>query len=71
MLSRRRPLIHCSLVHAPPDAVTLELLARLRLTAQRLSCELVFDDVPDELCSLAELAGLREVLFGRSDQPSR
>jgi hypothetical protein len=61
---QRREVVHCSLAHAPPDAVTLEALARLRLAALQRRWVLVFDDVPAEVAALAELAGLRDVLFG-------
>ncbi|MEX0755781.1 MAG: STAS domain-containing protein [Actinomycetota bacterium] len=45
-----------------PDAVTVDALARLQLTAARLGRSIRFRDVCGELRDLTELMGLRDVL---------
>jgi hypothetical protein len=45
-----------------PDAVTVEALARLQLTARRLGRHVWFSDASPELLELLRLLGLDEVL---------
>lgn len=45
-----------------PDAVTVDALARLRLTARRLRCEVRLRNASPRLCELLALAGLSDVL---------
>lgn len=45
-----------------PGAVSIEALARLKLTAARLGCHIRFRGAGDELRELLVLFGLREVL---------
>ncbi len=47
---------------APADAVTLDALARLRLTALRLGYRLRLVHASDELRALIAFAGLADVL---------
>lgn len=47
---------------AEPDAVTLDALARLQLTARRADNELRLRHPPGELQELLELAGLAEIV---------
>jgi hypothetical protein len=47
---------------ADPDAVTIDALARLQLTARRLGYQLRLHDACSELLELLTLAGLRDVL---------
>ncbi len=50
-----------------PDVVTVEALARLRLTARRRGCTLVIDGADPGLRALIDLLGLRESL-GQAEQ---
>jgi len=50
-----------------PDAVTVDALARLQLTAQRIGHSLWFRNPSSVLRELIDLAGLREVLPVLSD----
>jgi anti-anti-sigma regulatory factor len=47
---------------APPDATTLEAIARLALVARRRGAELRLRGPSDELRDLLEFAGLASVL---------
>ena len=47
---------------ARPDAVTVDALARLQLTARRLGYSIVLSDVPPELRELLEFTGLDDVV---------
>ena len=49
---------------AEPDAITIDALARLQLTARRLGRRVELRRTCDELEDLLELTGLREVLTG-------
>jgi hypothetical protein len=49
---------------ADPDAVTVDALARLQLTAQRLACRLCVRHASRSLRELLVLAGLAELLLG-------
>jgi hypothetical protein len=46
----------------PPDAVTVEALARLQMTARSLGCHVELRDASGELRELIGLMGLAEVL---------
>ena len=47
---------------ADPDAVTIDALARLQLTARRLGREIGLRHASRELCELLDFAGLSEVI---------
>jgi ABC-type transporter Mla MlaB component len=47
-----------------PDAVMVEALARLQLTARRRGSKVRLRDASPELCDLLEFMGLNEVLLG-------
>jgi ABC-type transporter Mla MlaB component len=49
---------------AEPDAITIDALARLQLTARRLGRRVELRRACEELEDLLELTGLREVLTG-------
>jgi ABC-type transporter Mla MlaB component len=57
-----RPIL-CDVACVEADAVTVEALARLRLTARRLGCRLRLRGVSRELLELLALTGLDEVLL--------
>jgi hypothetical protein len=65
--------IGCDVGAMDPDAVTVEALARLQLTARRLGRRVRFHDAPLELRRLLCLMGLDEVLpcGGASDLEPR
>jgi hypothetical protein len=46
-----------------PDAVTVEALARLQLTARRRGSRVRLRDASPELCDLLEFMGLSEILL--------
>ena len=46
----------------PPDALTVDMLARLQLTAHRLGTRLELRDASAELLELIDFAGLGDVL---------
>jgi ABC-type transporter Mla MlaB component len=54
--------VDCDVGAMNPDAVTVEALARLQLTARRLGRRVRFGDAPPELQRLVGLMGLDEVL---------
>jgi ABC-type transporter Mla MlaB component len=54
--------VDCDVGAMKPDAVTVEALARLQLTARRLGRRIRFEDAPPELQRLLGLMGLDEVL---------
>jgi ABC-type transporter Mla MlaB component len=55
--------VHCDVgAVVAPDAVTIEALARLRLTARRLGCDLRVLRAPRGLTNLVALTGLTDVL---------
>ena len=53
------------------DAVTVEALVRLKLTARRVGCQFIVVDAADDLRDLVELMGLRRVLLTGAGQASR
>jgi ABC-type transporter Mla MlaB component len=52
----------CDVGGMHPDAATLDVLARLQLTAHRLGCQIQLRRARDELQGLLALTGLSEVL---------
>jgi len=55
----------CDVVGVPPDAVTVEALARLQLAARRRGCEVRLRNAEPALLELVELMGLTHVLPDR------
>ena len=55
-------VVVCDVAQAAADLVTVELLARLRLTAVRLGCRLQLRNASRELVALIGVCGLRDVL---------
>jgi hypothetical protein len=60
----RRPAreVVCDVREARPDAVTVELLARMRCSARRSGCRLRLRNASPELLELIALMGLGEAL---------
>lgn len=54
-----------------PDVTTVDVIARLQLTAQRCGLDLRLENVGPELAELIDLAGLSDVLTLSPDQTSR
>jgi ABC-type transporter Mla MlaB component len=52
----------CDVSDAPPDAVTVEALALVRVAARRRGCEARLRGASSELVQLLEFIGLRSVL---------
>ena len=52
----------CDVAGISADLMTVEVLARLQLTAMRLGCRLELRNVSRELAQLLEFCGLRDVL---------
>jgi hypothetical protein len=57
-----RSTIVCDVGDFPPDAATIDTLARLQVTARRLGLELRLRHASNELQDLLAFAGLRDVL---------
>lgn len=55
----------CDVESVQPDAVTVDALARLQLTARRRGCEVRLRNAPAPLLELVELMGLAHVLPDR------
>jgi ABC-type transporter Mla MlaB component len=63
LIERCRPDVAvCELAGVAPDAVALDAIARLRVTAARGGCELRLRDPSRELRELLALSGLAELL---------
>jgi ABC-type transporter Mla MlaB component len=63
LLSERGPgETRCDVAGVQPDAVTIDVLARLQLAAQRSGCRVRFENASPELCELIAFMGLRDVL---------
>jgi hypothetical protein len=60
--ARDADLVVCDVDGIEADLMSVEVLARLRLTAQRLGCRLVLRSASPELEQLLEFCGLRDVL---------
>jgi len=55
-------IVECDVAGLPPDAATVEVLARLQLAARRNGCHVCLRNASEELLALLDLAGLRDVL---------
>ena len=55
-------IVECDVAGLPPDAATVDALARLQLAARRNGCHLRLRNASAELVALLGLAGLRDVL---------
>jgi ABC-type transporter Mla MlaB component len=55
-------IVECDVAGLPPDAVTVDALARVQLAARRNGRQVRLRNASDELLALLELAGLREVV---------
>lgn len=62
--TRDADLVVCDVAQVAPDLITVEVLARLRLTAIRLGCRLELRNASCELQQLIGFCGLRDVLPG-------
>jgi ABC-type transporter Mla MlaB component len=64
LLQRARPdRVMCDVTALiAPDAIVVDALARLQLTARRLGLQMFLSDAPVELEELLSLMGLRDVL---------
>jgi hypothetical protein len=56
-------IVECDVAGLPPDAATVDTLARLQLAARRNGCRLCLRNASEELLELLDLAGLRDVLL--------
>jgi ABC-type transporter Mla MlaB component len=59
----RGTVVRCDVRGVPPDAVTVEALARLQLAARRHGCEVRLRNASDELLEVVGLMGLGDVLI--------
>ena len=57
------PVVLCDVTGVPPNAVTVDALARLQLAARRHGCQIRLRHVSDELADLIRLMGLCDVLL--------
>jgi ABC-type transporter Mla MlaB component len=57
----RASVVICDVSDLYPDAVAVDLLARLKLTARRCGCELDVRDAGRELTVLLGFCGLRDI----------
>jgi ABC-type transporter Mla MlaB component len=55
-------IVECDVAGLPPDAATVDALARLQLAARRNGCRLRLCNASDDLLALVDLAGLGGVL---------
>ncbi len=62
MTARRPSTIVCDVGALAPDAVAVDVLARLQLTARRLGLEIRLRHASSELQDLLAFVGLRDVL---------
>ena len=63
MLTENGPcVVRCRVDDVPPDAVTVEALAKLQLAARRHDCQVRLRGASDELLELVDFMGLRDVL---------
>ncbi len=58
----RANVVSCDVAGVEPDAVTVDALARLQLTAQRHGCRVRLRHASDELLELVAFMGLADVL---------
>ena len=64
-------VVVCDVGALPPDAVAIDALARLQLTARRVRCRVVLTGAPAALLSLLAFAGLADVLRRRAEPEHR
>jgi ABC-type transporter Mla MlaB component len=64
-------IVVCDVAALPADAVAVDALARLQLTARRVRCRVVLDRPAAELLSLLAFAGLADVLRRRGEPEHR
>jgi ABC-type transporter Mla MlaB component len=62
LLERREDTVVCEVGPLDPDAVTIDILARVQLTARRQGRRIELEGVDPELRDLLVFAGLGEVL---------
>ena len=63
LFGRERPQIaFCDVARIPPDAVTVDALARLQLAASRCGCQVRLRRASAELLALVAFMGLADVL---------
>lgn len=55
-------IVECDVAGLPPDAATVDVLARLQLAARRNGRHLCLRNASEELLALLDLAGLRDVV---------
>jgi hypothetical protein len=55
-------IVECDVAGLPPDAVTVDALARLQLAARRNGRRVRLRNASEELRALLDIAGLRDVL---------
>lgn len=55
-------IVECDVAGLPPDAVTVDALARLQLAVRRTGGHVRLRNASDELLALLDIAGLHEVL---------
>jgi ABC-type transporter Mla MlaB component len=60
--SSRASVALCDVDGVPPDAVTVDALARLQLAARRTGCQVRLRNASDGLLELVAFMGLRDVL---------
>jgi ABC-type transporter Mla MlaB component len=54
-------VVLCDVRDVPPDAVTVDALARLQLAARRAGCQVRLRGASQELCELVDFMGLEDV----------
>jgi hypothetical protein len=59
-----RDVVECDVRDVPPDAVTVEALARLQLIAHRNGCTIRLRNASAELLEVVALMGLGDTLKG-------
>jgi ABC-type transporter Mla MlaB component len=59
----------CDLDCVAPDAVTVDVLARLQLAARRSGCEVRLRNAGDELVELVAFMGLHDVIPATAREP--
>ena len=57
----RADVAHCDVAGVPPDAVTVDALARLQLAARRHGCRVRLENASADLCELVAFMGLEDV----------
>jgi ABC-type transporter Mla MlaB component len=60
--ANRAETAFCDVASVPPDAVTVDALARLQVAAKRFGCRVLLRNASDELRELVAFMGLVDVL---------